>query len=200
VNGSENERPFNEDDIPRPSGPYAISKFEAEKGLWEIAKETGLEVVVIRPPLVIGPNAPGNFGLLIRAVCKGIPLPLGLIHNKRSIVSLENLADFILLCAQHQKAANETFCIADDEDISTPKLLKLLAVAMGKPSRLISVSPAILKFTAAMIGKRAVFDKVCGSLRVDSSKAKRLLNWHPRLTTSAQIILIAEKLKADSIA
>ena len=172
VNGNYNIRPFTEQDIPNPVEPYAISKLEAEQGLREIAAETGMDVVIIRPPLVYGPEAPGNFGRLMRVVYKGIPLPLGAIHNKRSFVALDNLVDLIVTCIEHPAAANQTFLAGDGEDLSTTDLLRRIGEALGKPARLIPVPARLLMAAAAMLGKRDVAQRLLVSLQVDISKTR----------------------------
>jgi nucleoside-diphosphate-sugar epimerase len=181
VNGNTNTRPFTVEDEPNPSDSYAQSKWEAEQGLWDIQRETGIEIVIIRPPLVYGPGAPGNFGSLVRWVEKGIPLPLGAIHNKRSLVALDNLVDLIATCIEHPAAANQVFLAGDGEDISTTELLRGVARAMGKPSCLIPVPTGLLMMVAAMLGKKAVAQRLLGSLQVDISKAQNLLSWQPPL-------------------
>ena len=182
VNGSSTERPFNEKDFVSPCDRYAESKYEAEKRLWELQNQTDMEVVVIRPPLVYGPNAPGNFGSLVRWVQKGLPLPLGSIHNKRSLVALDNLVDLIITCVDHPGAANETFLVSDGEDLSTTQLLQGVAEAMGKPSRLIPVPAGLLQFGATLLGKKAVAQRLLGSLQVDISHTQKCLNWTPPFT------------------
>jgi len=179
VNGSRNISPFTETDTPHPVEPYAISKFEAEQGLRQIAESSGMEVVIIRPPLVYGPNAPGNFGRLMRLVHKGIPLPLGAIHNKRSLVALDNLVDLIMTCISHPAAANQIFLAGDGEDLSTTDLLRRIGNALGKPVRLFPVSSSLLKLGASLIGKPELALRLCESLQVDISKARKLLGWTP---------------------
>lgn len=179
VNGNVNTHPFTDDDIPNPSELYAKSKWEAEQGLWEIQCETGMELVIIRPPLVYGPNAPGNFGSLIHWIEKGIPLPLGAINNQRTLVALDNLVDLIITCIDHPAAANEVFLAGDGEDLSTTELLRGVARAMVKPSRLIPVSETLLMFGAALLGKKAMARRLLCSLQVDISKARNLLGWRP---------------------
>ena len=179
VNGNINTSPFTEYDDPNPAELNAESKWEAEQGLWEIQRETGMEIVIIRPPLVCGPNAPGNFGSLMRWVEKGVPLPLGAIHNQRSLVALDNLVDLLIACIDHPAAANQVFLAGDGEDISTTDLLRGVAKAMGKPSRLIPVPSSVLMFAATILGKRAVAQRLLGSLQVDISKARELLGWTP---------------------
>ncbi|WP_237708640.1 NAD-dependent epimerase/dehydratase family protein [Marinobacterium stanieri] len=179
VNGVSNQAPFTVNDSPNPSEPYAYSKWEAEQGLLQIAEQTDMEVVIIRPPLVYGPNAPGNFGRLVRWVEKGIPLPLGAVHNHRTLVGLDNLVDLIRVCIDHPAAANQVILAGDDEDVSTTQILRGIAEGMGKSSRLIPVPESLLWAGACMLGKRVMAEKVLGSLQVDISETKRLLDWEP---------------------
>jgi len=182
VNGNINTKPFTEDDTPKPADPYAQSKLEAEQGLWEIQHETGMELVVIRPPLVYGPNAPGNFGSLTRWIDKGVPLPLGAIQNQRSLVALDNLVDLITTCIDHPAAANQVFLAGDGQDLSTTELLRSVARAAGKPSRLIPIPSSLLMLAATLLGKKAVAQRLLGSLQVDISKARDLLEWEPPIS------------------
>ena len=175
-------QPFKADDVSIPVDPYGISKLEAELGLKQIAEETGLEVVIIRPPLVYGPGVKGNFQSMIRWVGKGIPLPLGSIHNHRSLVGLDNLVDFITTCIDHPAAANQTFLVADGEDLSTTELLRRLANAMGKSVRLLPVSVKVLVLAAGLFGKRAIIQRLCGNLQIDISKAREVLGWVPPIS------------------
>lgn len=180
VNGGENVRPFTEGDPPAPREPYAISKHEAELALLQLAERTGMEVVILRPPLVYGPWAPGNFGRLLHAVAHGVPLPLGAVtENRRTLVALENLVDLIVTCITHPLAANQVFLAGDSEDLSTAELLCRLGRAMEVPLRLFSVPVWILSAGALIVGKRAVLDRLCGSLQIDIGKAKELLDWTP---------------------
>lgn len=182
VNGNINTRPFTEEDLPNPSEMYAQSKWEAEQGLWEIQRETGMELVIIRPPLVYGPNAPGNFGSLMRWVENGVPLPLGAIHNQRSLVAVDNLVDLIITCIDHPAAANQVFLAGDGQDLSTTELLRGVARAMGKPSRLIPVPSSLLMLGATLLGKKAVAQRLLGSLQVDITKAREVLGWEPSVS------------------
>ncbi|RTE66807.1 SDR family oxidoreductase [Amphritea opalescens] len=182
VNGNQNHIPFTAEDVAAPQEPYAQSKYEAEVGLLALAKETGMEIVIIRPPLVYGPDAPGNFGKLVRLVEKGIPLPLGAIHNKRSFVALDNLVDLIVTCIDHPAAANQVFLAGDGEDLSTSELLRGIATAMGKPSRLLPVPESWLRFGANLLGKEEVVDRLLGSLQVDISKTRDMLGWTPPIS------------------
>ncbi|WP_312959507.1 UDP-glucose 4-epimerase family protein [Stutzerimonas nitrititolerans] len=179
VNGNISTRPFRVDDQPNPAEPYAQSKWEAEQGLMKLAAETSMEVVIIRPPLVYGPDAPGNFGSLVRWIEKGVPLPLGAIHNKRSLVGIDNLVDLIVHCIDHPAAANQVFLAGDGEDISTTELLRGVGRAMGKPARLIPVPAGLLQFGATLLGRKAMAQRLLGSLQVDISKTCELLDWNP---------------------
>ena len=179
VNGSQTAtgKPFSETDKPNPHNDYALSKWEAEQGLMRIADETGLEVVIIRPPLVYGCNAPGNFGSLMRAVQRGWPLPLGAVHNQRSLVALDNLVDFIVTCITHPQAANQTFLVSDGQDLSTTELIRGMAQAAGVPARLLPVPVWALLAGAKLLGKGGAVQRLCGNLQVDISKARQLLGW-----------------------
>ena len=183
VNGAETfQQPFTDIDRAAPHSAYAVSKYEAELGLQAVAAVTGMEVVIIRPPLVYGPSAPGNFGSLMHRLRRGIPLPLGAIHNQRSLVALDNLVDLIVTCITHPAAANQTFLVSDGEDVSTTELLRRMGKAMGHPAQLIPVPAGLLKLAAAMIGKADVAQRLCGSLQVDISKTRRLLGWTPPIS------------------
>ena len=184
--------PFSATDKPNPHNAYSLSKWEAEQGLLRVAEGTGLEVVIIRPPLVYGPNAPGNFGSLVRWLRRGVPLPLGAIHNRRSMVALDNLVDLILTCIDHPAAANQTFLVSDGEDLSTTQLLQRLGRALGKPACLVPVPPALLKLGAALVGKPAIAQRLCGSLQVDISKTQQLLGWTPPLSVDEGLKRAAE--------
>ena len=170
---------FSETDQTKPHNAYALSKWEAEQGLLRIAHETGLEVVIIRPPLVYGPEAPGNFGSLKRAVQRGWPLPLGAVHNQRSLVALDNLVDFIVTCITHPQAANQTFLVSDGQDLSTTELVRGMAQAAGVPARLLPVPVWALQAGASLLGKGDAVQRLCGNLQVDISKARSLLGWVP---------------------
>ena len=184
VNGEQtyNEQTFSWRDTPSPEDFYGISKHEAEQSLRELASETGMEVVIIRPPLVYGPGVKGNFASMIKLVSKGLPLPLGAVHNKRSLVALDNLVDLIITCIDHPGAANQTLLVSDGADLSTTQLLQGVAEAMGKPSQLIPVPASLLQFGATLLGKKAVAQRLLGSLQVDISHTQKCLNWTPPLT------------------
>lgn len=184
VNGelSPRLRGFAESDLPNPQDFYGLSKWEAEKSLQEISAETGMEVVIIRPPLVYGPSVKANFAALMRAVVRGWPLPFGSINNARSLVGLDNLVDFIYCCMTHPAAANQTFLVSDGHDVSSAQLVRELAAAAGVKPNLWSVPQWFLEFGAAVVGKRKAVQRLCGSLQVDISKAQTLLGWRPPLS------------------
>jgi len=181
VNGEETQlgQPFTADDKPAPLDAYGVSKMEAEQGLRDLAVQTGMEVVIIRPPLVYGPGVKANFAAMMRWLKRGVPLPLGVIHNQRSLVALDNLVDLIVTCLSHSAAANQTFLVSDGEDVSTTGLLRRMGQALGRPARLVPVPASWLKLAAAMVGKRDVAQRLCGSLQVDISKTRELLGWVP---------------------
>ena len=186
--------PFHAEDIPAPEDAYGISKLEAEQGLLALARNTGTEVVIIRPPLVYGPGVKGNFASMVSWVRKGMPLPLGAVHNKRSLVAVENLVDFIALCANPERsprAANEVFLISDGEDVSTTELLRKVASAYNVAPRLLPIPVLWIQTTARLLGKRAVADRLLGSLVVDSSKARDLLGWKPVVSMDEQLKMMA---------
>ena len=171
--------PFNADDIPAPLDPYGISKMEAEQGLRQLAADTGMAVVIIRPPLVYGPGVKANFAALMRAVQRGWPMPLGAVHNQRSLVALDNLVDFIITCITHPQAANQTFLVSDGQDLSTTELVRGMARAAGVPARLLPVPVWALQAGARLVGKGDAVQRLCGNLQVDISKARELLGWVP---------------------
>ena len=175
-------KPYTTDDIPAPVDPYGISKLEAEQGLQSLVMGTGMEVVVIRSPLVYGAGVKGNFRLMMDWISRGIPLPFGAVHNKRSLVGLDNLVDLIMTCINHPAAANQIFLAGDVEDLSTTELLQRMGKAMGKPARLIPIPAKILELGATLLGKRAMAQKLCGSLQVDISEARELLGWTPPIS------------------
>ena len=181
VNGESTQpgRAFTEADAPDPQDAYGQSKHEAEQGLRQLATDTGMEVVIIRPPLVYGPGVKANFAALMRAVQRGWPLPLGAVHNQRSLVALDNLVDFILTCITHPQAANQTFLVSDGQDLSTTELVRGMAQAAGVPARLLPVPVWALQAGASLLGKGDAVQRLCGNLQVDISKARSLLGWVP---------------------
>lgn len=188
VNGERTtDRPFTPADVPQPSDPYGVSKWEAEQSLQQLARETGLDVVVVRPPLVYGPDVRGNFLSLLRWIKRGFPLPLSRVENRRSLVALDNLVDLLVRCVDHPRAAGQTFLISDGEDLSTPDLIRRLAAAMGRPDRLFGVPVNVLKRFAYAVGTGAAFDRLCGSLQVDASHTRRILDWSPPVSVDAAL-------------
>lgn len=186
VNGEFTElgKPFTECSAQEPEDPYGVSKYEAEQGLLKLSKEQGMEIVIIRPVLVYGAGVKGNFASLINMVRRGLPLPLGGIHNKRSLVALDNLIDLIITCIDHPSAVNQIFLASDGEDLSTTELLKSLAAVLGLPSRLIAVPSWMLRFVATMLGKKGMALRLLSSLQVDNSKAHEVLGWNPPVSVA----------------
>ena len=193
VNGEHTEeRPFTEDGAPRPEDAYGVSKWEAEQALSRIAAESGLEVVVLRPPLVYGPGVKGNFLRLINLVARGVPLPLGAIDNRRSFIYSGNLAGAIATALDASQAAGRTYLVSDGEDVSTPDLVRGLARALGVKPRLLSLPLAALGLGATLAGKRAEFARLTGSLQVDSSRIRRELGWRPSFALTQGLELTAK--------
>jgi len=168
---------FTELDIPAPQDAYGISKWEAEQALHRVAAETGLEVVIVRPPLVYGAGVKGNFAQMLKVLARGIPLPFASVHNRRSLLYVGNLADALITCATHPAADGQTYLVSDGEDISTPELLRRLGVAMGHPARLFPCPPALLKLAARLTGTTAQIERLLGSLQVDNHKMRSELGW-----------------------
>ncbi len=182
VNGEFTEigKPFTADDVPAPEDPYGVSKYEAEQLLRQIAAETGMEVVIIRPPLVYGPGVKANFRSMMRWLARGVPLPLAAVtQNRRSFVSLDNLVDLILICLNHPQAVNQTFLVSDGEDLSTAELLTRMGAAMLHPARLFYVPPSLLKLGTIALNKPGIYQRLCGSLQLDINKTRQLLGWVP---------------------
>jgi nucleoside-diphosphate-sugar epimerase len=176
-------RPFRADDSPEPTAPYAISKLEAEVALREIAASSAMEAVIIRPPLVYGKDARGNFKSMARWIRRGIPLPLGSVGgNARSLVAIDNLADLITVCLAHPEAAGETFLVSDGRDVSTAELLRGMAAAMGRPARLLRIPVPTLRAAAGLVGRSAEADRLLGNLQVDIAPTKTRLGWWPPIT------------------
>lgn len=177
VNGEGRDTPYTADDKPAPQGAYAISKHEAEQGLWAIAARTGLEVAILRPPLVYGPGVGGNFRTLQRLVARGIPLPLASIRNRRSLVGVENFASAIGLVLTHPGASGRTWLVSDQHDLSTPDLIRAMAAGMNKRPRLLPFPPALLRAAATVVGRERMYDQLAGSLTVDSTPLSCELGW-----------------------
>lgn len=182
VNGSRTHGPpFTEASAPAPTEPYARSKLRAEQAVAAAVAGSGTEVVVVRPPLVYGPHAPGNFGRLLRLVQRGWPLPVGSVRNARTFIAIDNLLDLLVLCLDHPAAAGELFLAGDAEDLSTPQLVRCIAQGLGRPARLAPFPPRLLMLAATLAGRRRLAESLCASLQVDASKARRVLGWRPRV-------------------
>lgn len=177
--------PFAADQIPVPSDPYGVSKYEAEMGLRALSEETGMEVVIIRSPLVYGPGVKANFLSMMNWLQRGIPLPLGgVTKNRRSFIFIDNFVSVIIACINHPAAANQTFLVSDDEDLSTSGLLERMASALGLPSKLIAVPTVLITLGARLIGRSDFSQRLCGSLQVDIKKTKDLLGWSPPVSVT----------------
>lgn len=173
---------FTESDDPAPQDAYAISKWRAEQVLQRVARESGLEVVILRPPLVYGSGVKGNFIKLLAAVDKGIPLPFAGVHNRRSLIYLGNLVDALILCARHPAATGRTYLVRDGEDISTPDLVRQMAMALERPARQFPVPVRLLRGLGSLFGKTESIERIVGSLCVDDDLIRRELGWKPRFT------------------
>ena len=196
VNGelTPESKPFTASDKPCPQDAYGISKCEAEQELLKLADETGMEVVIIRPPLVYGEGVKANFASMMQAVKRGIPLPLGAIHNKRSFVYIGNLVSLIVRCIDHEAAANQVFLVSDGEDLSTTELLRACAKALGVKARLLSIPQRLLEVIATILGKRDVAQRLCGNLQVDITKAHTMLGWVPPVSVVDGLRATAQSL------
>jgi len=199
VNGEFTEagQPFTADDDPAPEDPYGVSKHEAEQSLRQIADETGMEVVIIRPALVYGPGVKVNFESMMRWLMRGVPLPLAaLTKNRRSLVALDNLVDLIVTCLNHPAAANQTFLVSDGEDLSTADLLKRMGFALGYPARLFYMPPSVLKLGAQVVNRPGIYQRLCGSLQLDITKTRQLLGWNPPVSVDEGLLRAAQGFRA----
>lgn len=202
VNGERTDpgRAFTPADRPAPQDPYGVSKLEAELGLARIAAESALEVVIVRPPLVYGPGVKGNFRSMMQWLARGLPLPLGSVHNQRSLVARDNLVDLLVTCIHHPAAANQTFLAGDGEDLSTTELLRRLGNALGRPARLIPVPARLLRLGASLVGRPGIALRLCDSLQVDISPARSRLGWNPPLAVNDGLLQAARHFLRDSAA
>lgn len=191
VNGEASTKPFLEADVPAHEDDYGRSKWRTEQCLTEIGQRTGMEIVILRPPLIYGPGVKGNFASLIKLINKGIPLPFGAINNQRSLLALDNLASAILLASQHPASANQTFLLADNEDVSLTQLIKLIAQLQGKKARLIPVPVRWMQFVAKVLGKQAVAERLLSSLQIDTAKIRQTLGWKPSTSMAHQLAKIS---------
>jgi nucleoside-diphosphate-sugar epimerase len=199
VLGEETASSYREDTPLDPHDPYGISKAEAESALWRIAGETGLEVVVVRPPLVYGPGVKSNFLRLLETMQRGIPLPLKSIDNQRSLIYIENLVDALACCATHPNAAGQTYLVSDGEDVSTPVLLQRVASALGKKALLFPFPQGLLQLAGRLSGKSVAVERLVGSLQVDSSKIRNDLGWSPPFTMEEGLRETADWFKNNFI-
>ena len=166
-------------DVPAPEDPYGVSKAEAEEGLLALGRATGMEIVIVRPPLIYGPGVGGNFVRLLRWVQRGVPLPLGAVNNRRSLVGLDNLVDLLVTCLDHPKAAGKVFLVSDGEDLSTTMLLCRVAGAMGRRAWLLAVPPSFLRAGAKVLGREEMVRRLLESLQVDITHTRETLGWAP---------------------
>jgi nucleoside-diphosphate-sugar epimerase len=184
--------PFQVNTAPKPEDPYGISKWEAEQAIQRVGQATGMETVVIRPPLVYGPGVKANFQQLLQAVSRGMPLPMGDIRNQRSLVNLDNLCDLIALCVHHPAAAGKVFLVSDGHDVSTPDLIRAMARALGRSARLISIPPAGLRLLGRLSGRQAQIDRLTGSLQVEIGHTRDVLGWTPRTTLQQALLSLVQ--------
>lgn len=184
--------PYKADDIPQPTDPYGISKMEAEAGLLALAETVDMDVVIIRPVLVYGPGVKANFLSLMKWLARGVPLPLGAIHNRRSLVALDNLCDLISTCVDHSAASNQVFLVSDGEDLSSTELLRRMSQALNAQARLLPIPSWMLKSGAILIGKPELSQRLCGSLQVDITKTRNLLGWAPPVSVNDALAATAK--------
>lgn len=188
VNGEQTTiQPFKPSDIVNPDDPYGLSKYEAEQALLDLSKETGLEVVIIRPVLIYGPNVKANFKSMVGLASKKLPLPIGCLDNKRSMVSIYNLADLIYTCMSHPKANREVFLASDQDDISVKQLFEKLAYYQNNKLIMLPIPKSLINFLASLVGKKSVASRLCSELVVDSSKNMQLLGWTAPYTVDASL-------------
>ncbi len=187
---------FSADDSPAPLDAYGVSKWEAEQGLWAIARSTGMEMVIVRPPLVYGPGVKANFAALLRVACRGWPLPLGAVDNRRSYLALDNLVDFLALCLVDARAANQTFVVSDGRDLSTRDLVLAIAHAAGVRPHLLYVPVWMLRWSAAALGRRAMAQRLFGNLQLDNAKAQSVLGWRPPVSADDALRRVVEAMVA----
>lgn len=196
--GTPRNKTFKATDLPAPVDAYGISKREAEDAIRQVCEETGMELVVIRPPLVYGPGVKANFLSMVRWLDRGIPLPLGAIDNRRSLVAIGNLTDLVLTCIDHPAAAGEIFLVSDGEDLSTTQLLRRTALALGKSARLLPVPAGLLQAAASMVGKSGIAERLCGNLQVDIQRTCELLGWRPPINTEKALRQTVEHYRDET--
>jgi nucleoside-diphosphate-sugar epimerase len=191
-------RPYTESDVPAPEDAYGVTKHEAENALREVASATGLDAVVLRPPLVYGPGVRGNFRRLLGMVARGTPLPLASVHNRRSLIFVGNLVDAILAVATAPQAAGRTYLVSDGEDVSTPGLIREMARALGRPARLLPCPGPVLHAAAAVLGRREEAARLTGSLQIDAALIRAELAWLPRYSLAQGLVETARWYHASS--
>ena len=184
---NKNNYAFSYDDTPNPKDFYGVSKFEAEKALWKISNESGLEVVILRLPLVYGYGVKGNLSRLMKLINFGAPLPFSLVKNQRSLIGIDNLISILLTCIDHQEAPGNTFLVSDNKDLSTPDLIKNIALAMNRTARLFPVPIPLLKFISFLIRRRGDMERLLGNLQLDTSHTRKILSWHPPISVDEGI-------------
>lgn len=199
VNGEKSRAPFTEEDSPNPHDSYGVSKWEAERALAAVSSQTDLETVVIRSPLVYGPGVGGNFLQLLNVVQRGIPLPLARVENRRSLIYRENLVDALIRSAQDDRAAGRTYLVSDGEDLSTSELIRRLAKALALPSRLWPAPLSALQWFGQVVGKKAMLERLLGSLQVDSSRIRQELDWHPPFCVAQGLAETAAWFRSQTI-
>lgn len=178
---------FVETTTPRPRDPYGVSKLEAERGLLEFGRASGMQIVILRPPLIYGPGVRANFLSMMRWLRRGVPLPLGSVDNRRSLIGVDNMVDLICTCLRHPAAAGEVFMASDGEDLSTPELLKRLAAVLNTKARLLPIPVGLLKAVSAFAGQRALAERLCLSLCVDNRKSRKTLDWEPPFSVDEEL-------------
>lgn len=201
VNGSSTseDEAFSEVSIPNPMALYAISKYEAEQQLSQLVENSMMQLVIVRPPLVYAEDAPGNFGRLLKIVSTSFPLPFALVKNRKSFIYRENLSDFLCKCVDHPVAGGELFLVSDAEDVSTPELLTVLSRAMNKKLYLIPVPMWLMKGVTTLLGKTSIYEQLCDSLVIDSTKARTLLNWNPPFKVRDALRLTGEAFTNEKL-
>ncbi len=192
VSGEGREQPYRADGSAGPVGAYAISKWQAEQALWKIAADTGLEIVVLRPPMVYGPGVKGNFMRLMQFIDKRLPLPFDRIQNRRSMIYLGNFVDVIVQCLTHPGAPGKTFLVSDGDDVSTPELIRRVGVALGRRPFLLPVPVSWMRWAGSLLGKRAAVDRLVGSLAVDIALLREDLGWAPPYTMQMGLDVTAQ--------
>lgn len=190
-------QPFTADDVAQPTDPYGVSKLEAENALIELASQTGMEVVIVRPVLVYGPGVKANFHAMMRWLRKGIPMPFGALDNRRSLVAIDNLVDLLVTCLVHPAAANQTFLVSDGEDLSVTELLQRTAATFGRPARLLPAPLFMLRIAGRISGTEHIIQRLCDTLQVDIGKTQRLLGWRPPLSVDAALRKTALHLRDE---